>query len=250
MKIATVICNYNYQDYVIDSIKSAINQQTSIDHSVVYVDDGSTDKSWDLVAKEFPPKSATMKMVGGKLLNIWQSGNLFYTRIENSGASVARNMGIEIAGQQDAIHILDSDDSIFIDKIEIFQKKLFEYDEIGVVYADYIIKRPEYSKIELKESYSAGKLNSRCIVHSGSMIKTKYLSMISPEHVYNPKLHGPAGKNFIGCTEDYELWLRLSRVCMFSHIPKVLTIVNEHGGNQSMKMTPEIFQNNLNKFYV
>ena len=61
---------------------------------------------------------------------------------------------------------------------------------------------------------------------------------------YNSKLHGPASQPFIGCTEDYDLWLRLSNVCLMTHVPENLGYANQHGRNQSMKMTPEIFNEN------
>lgn len=243
-KICTIICNYNYKDFVIRAIDSAIDQ-TYKNHDVYFVDDGSTDGSFELVKEKYPAGSATMSHAGV----VYEFNNLKYAQIKNSGASVARNYGIQIAiekNKYDAIHILDSDDAIYNDKIEIMEKVLFEYDEIGVVYGDYFIVRPQYSKLEYKEPYSYRRLQENCIVHSGSMIKTKYLNMVANgKEYYNPKLHGPGSKSFIGCTEDYDLWLRLSNVCMFSHIPEPLTIVCEHGRNQSMKMNQEIFQKNI-----
>ena len=61
---------------------------------------------------------------------------------------------------------------------------------------------------------------------------------------YRKELHGPASQGFIGCTEDYDLWLRLSDVCIISHVPECLAIANQHGDNQSMKMTRQIFDEN------
>lgn len=245
-KICTIIANYNYRDYVLKCLSSAMMQNYQ-NHSIVFVDDGSSDDSWDLVQKCFPLESMTMKNVGGQVLSVFEHKNLKYTRIKNSGASIARNTAIKLAGKCDAIHILDSDDFVLPNKIEIMEKVLFEYDEIGVVYGDYKILRPLYSKYEYKEPYSYGGLMEKCIVHSGSAVKTKYLNAIAPNGVvYNPKLHGPGSEKFVGSSEDYDLWLRLSNICMFVHIPKCLTIVNEHGNNQSSRMTPEIFANNMN----
>ena len=79
--------------------------------------------------------------------------------------------------------------------------------------------------------------------------KKKYLSKIAlhNKEIYDSSLHGPGSENFIGCTEDYDLWLRLSNICMISHIAEPLSYVRETGMNQSMKMTPEIFQQNAAK---
>lgn len=244
-KICTIIANYNYEKYIVECINSALNQ-TYKNHSVIFVDDGSSDNSWKIVQENFPCSNMTMKTIDDKIVSLFEHKNLTYLRIENSGASVARNTAIKIAGSCDAIHVLDSDDIALPFKVEVMEKVLFEYDEIGVVYADYEIIRPTYSKYEYKEPYSFGRLRESCIVHSGSMIKSKYLKMVSKDgFIYNPELHGPGSREFIGACEDYDLWLRLSNVCMFVHIPEILTIVNEHGKNASTKVTPKIFQENL-----
>lgn len=249
-KISTVICNYNYADFVISSVNSALKQDYE-NHEVVLVDDGSTDNSWELIKKHFPAESSCTKMVLGKPTQIHRYKNLSYLKIENSGASMARNAGISICKSSDGIMILDSDDIAESNKVSCLAKKLFEYDEVGVVYADYVIQRPEYCKQEFKMPYSGKELKKQCIVHSGALIKKKYLDMVAPNgEYYNPELHQGASKGFIGCTEDYELWLRLAKVCMIVHVPKVLTFVNEHGRNQSMKMTDKIFEDNLRKFNV
>jgi glycosyltransferase involved in cell wall biosynthesis len=249
-KISTVICNYNYRDFVISSVNSALAQDYP-NHEVILVDDGSTDDSWELIQKNFPAESFCTKMVLGKPVQIHRHKNLYYLKIENSGASVARNAGISLCKSSDGIMILDSDDMAVNNKVSRLANKLFEYDEIGVVYADYFIQRREYRKQELKLPYSGRELGKQCIVHSGALIKKKYLDMVAPTgEYYNPELHGPASKGFIGATEDYCLWLQLAKVCMIVHIPEFLTLVNEHGKNQSMRMTNKIFNNNLRKFNV
>ena len=63
---------------------------------------------------------------------------------------------------------------------------------------------------------------------------------------YDSNLHGPLSKGFIGCTEDYDLWLRLAEVCVMAHVAKSLSLVRETGNNQSMRMNPEIFSQNVN----
>ena len=84
------------------------------------------------------------------------------------------------------------------------------------------------------------------MVHSNALIKRSMLQAVQlPNGEYfDSRLHGPAGNGFIGCTEDYDLWLRLSKICMFVHVPQSLGVAIESGQNQSMKMTPEIFSQN------
>ena len=84
------------------------------------------------------------------------------------------------------------------------------------------------------------------MVHSNALIKRSVLAAVQlPNGEYfDSRLHGPGSQGFIGCTEDYDLWIRLSKICMMTHVPESLAIAVESGQNQSMKMTPEIFMQN------
>jgi hypothetical protein len=146
----------------------------------------------------------------------------------------------------DIIGVLDADDAYHPEKVEKLVAKLVEHEELGVAYADYENVFPEYRKTEFKDSFNRDGLTKNCMVHSNALIKKEYLEAIRLPNgeFYRSELHGPASKGFIGCTEDYDLWLRLSTVCVFCHVPEVLGIANQHGRNQSMKMTAEIFKEN------
>jgi len=230
-KVAIIIANYNYGDYVINAIKSIENQTYDGPIKIFLVDDGSSDDSWDRLSKHKESKKDRDKYN--------------FIRIENSGASVARNVAIEAAlDWADIFGILDSDDEYYPEKVEKLVAKLVEYPEVGVAYADYDIETPVYSKQELKPSYDRQVLLQRCIVHSNSLIKKEYLEAVRLPNgeFFDSRLHGPASQGFIGCTEDYDLWIRLSKICIITHVPECLARANEHGNNQSLKMTGEIFQ--------
>ena len=260
-KVAIIISNDNYGKYVVEAIKSALNQDYEGDIRVVVVDDGSSDGSWEMLNEHFeddwtsgtdehqvstPYYSGPMKFFVCDDLNLW------VFNIRNSGASTARNVAIWEAWQwADYFAILDADDMYDPSKVKKHVDKMMEHDELGVTYSDYVIHRTvngsNYNKYEYKYPYSRDELRRQCIVHSAGVIKKGFLeSVVNLENkeFYNSALHGPGSQEFIGCTEDYDLWLRLSDVCMMSHIPEPLSIVRETGQNQSMKMTPEIFQNN------
>ncbi len=225
-KVAIICANYNYGDYIIPAIESVINQTYKGMLRLYVVDDGSSDDSWDKISN-YPCD--------------W----LFTKRIENSGASVARNTAIEMCWDwADIIGILDADDAYYPEKVKKLVNKLTEHPEVGVAYADYCIKKPTHSKHEFKSSYDRQVLLQRCIVHSNSLIKKEYLEQVRLPNgeFFDSRLHGPASQGFIGCTEDYDLWLRLSKICMMTHVPECLAVANEHGNNQSLKMTNEIFQ--------
>ena len=227
-KVAIICANYNYGNYIIPAIESIVNQDYAGELRLYVVDDGSSDDSWEKISN-------------------YQCDHLFTKRIENSGASVARNVALEMClDWADIIGVLDADDAYYPNKVSTLVAKLVEHDEIGVAYADYKNIFPDHEKVELKQSYSKIGLKRECMVHSNALIKKKYLNMIrlADGQFYRKELHGPASQGFIGCTEDYDLWLRLSDVCIISHVPECLAIANQHGDNQSMKMTRQIFDEN------
>ena len=237
-KVAIICANYNYGEFIIPAIESIIGQTYKGELNLYVVDDGSSDDSWEKISDYHKHQYQPCE---------W----LHIKRIENSGASVARNTAIEMCWNwADIIGVLDADDEYKPTKVEKFVNKLIEHPEIGVVYGDYDIHKSyngkSYTKYEHKPSYSREDLLRRCIVHSNSLIKKEFLEMIRLPNgeYYDSRLHGPASKGFIGCTEDYDLWLRLSHHCIMCHIPESLSIVNETGRNQSMKMTTEIFNQN------
>jgi glycosyltransferase involved in cell wall biosynthesis len=226
------ICSgdYNYGDYIVAAMDSIVNQTYKGEIRLYVVNDGSTDDSWEKM------RNFNSDKIEVEILNI-----------ENSGASVARNVAIRLCWDwADIIGVLDADDAYHPKKVEKLVAKLVEHDEIGVAYADYTNVFPDYNKREFKNSFSLLGLQKQCMVHSNALIKKEYLekARLPDGEFYRSSLHGPASQGFIGCTEDYDLWLRLSQHCMFCHVPENLGIANQHGRNQSMKMTTQIFQEN------
>lgn len=247
--VAIICTNYNYGDYVIDAINSGLNQDYDGPLRVYVVDDGSSDDSWEKISAITDPhetRTVDETYYSGEVEER-RKDNLYAFRITNSGASAGRNFAIWQAWEwTDIFGILDSDDAYFPNKVSTLVEKLLEYDEVGVAYADYDNVYSNYSKHEFKEPYDRKVLINHCIVHSNSLIKKSVLQtiMMPNKEFFDSRLHGPASKTFIGCTEDYDLWLRLSKVCMMCHVPKKLAIANNTGMNQSYKMTNEIFQQN------
>jgi len=242
-KVAIICANYNYGDYIIAAMESILKQTYEGKIRLYVVDDGSSDDSWEKITSYESSINKSLSIFDEK----YGIQGIEVQRIENSGASVARNVAIDMCWDwADIIGVLDADDAYHPEKVEKLVTKLVEHEEVGVAYADYENVYPHYTKREFKPSYDKIGLQKSCMVHSNALIKKKYLEMVRLPNgeFYRSELHGPASQGFIGCTEDYDLWLRLSNVCMITHVPECLAIANCHGRNQSMKMTPEIFKQN------
>lgn len=262
--VAIIITNYNYGEYVIDAIKSVENQTYQGKIKIFLVNDGSTDDSWNKIVDYAKSKdhcgikietstndNFEKPYYSGTYEYVTDNDTFKFINIQNSGASTARNVAMwEAWNWTDIFGVLDADDQYKENKVEKLVEVLQEYAEIGAAYADYDIVKSygenNYIKHEFKQSYSKEKLHQSCIVHSGSLFKKQFAEKIILDNYefFDSKLHGPASKGFIGCTEDYDFWLRMSNHCIIVHVPESLSIVNESGKNQSMKMTPEIFNEN------
>ena len=74
MDVSIVITSYNYEKYIEESIESCLNQVTSCNYEVIIVDDGSTDRTSEILRKYSPYCT------------------IIYNK--NAGVEVASNIGI------------------------------------------------------------------------------------------------------------------------------------------------------------
>lgn len=103
MKVSVIVPIYNGERFVNQLVK-AINEQTHNDLEIILVNDGSTDKSWELIQQNASKDSDP----GRKIIALNQ---------QNSGISAARNSGLEIATGE-WIMFMDQDDHIYADCVE------------------------------------------------------------------------------------------------------------------------------------
>ncbi len=112
--VSIVIPTYNSGKYLVAALSSAL-EQTYDARDIIVVDDGSTDDTPEIMAT-YNNRYA-----------------MRYIRINRSGASHARNIGIREA-RGDYVAFLDADDMWFRDKLEK-QLPLFLNMNVGVVYS-------------------------------------------------------------------------------------------------------------------
>lgn len=251
--ITSITCNYNYGQWVQDAIKSAKTQTIPI--NICVIDDCSTDDSVEKSKIMFDrvPQSSILT-INNVPCEIWDDGfNCLISMKRNMGASVARNIGVEYTlKRSDYFLILDADDIALPEKCEKFLRIFKTYPGVGAVYGDYYIDNlvDGVFQEEYKKPYDVLTLSRECIVHSQAMISKHALLDIKRDYGYwDPELHGPRSQAFIGCSEDYDAWLRISQNYMIWHVPELLSIVRVTGKNQSRpeNVTAEIWQNNLRR---
>jgi len=255
-RITIVIANYNYGQHVGEAIDSALNQDYKGLINICIVDDGSSDNSWEVIKsklknpKELISADLPKEAKESVLTDRRKDRAIFAIRTDNNGASIARNVAIEYCLEfTDAYCILDADDEYYPPKVSsLVAKWLYNPREIGVVYADYDIINTSTGRIlpEFKQPYNKGVLSEECIVHSNALISKEAFLATREENgeFYDSTLHGPASGDFIGSSEDYDLWIRIAEKFLMIHIPSFLGIAKITGKNQSSKVTPDVFSSN------
>lgn len=114
---SVIISLYNKENYIENTIKSVLNQ-TFDDYEIIVINDGSTDKSGEIVKNINSPK-------------------IKYYSQQNSGASKARNVGIKVASAA-YIAFLDADDLWFPNHLDTLHQIIFTFPRAGIYASRYI----------------------------------------------------------------------------------------------------------------
>ena len=186
--VSIIIPVYNVEEYLEECLNSAITQ-TFPNVEIIIVNDGSTDRSTDIIGK-YKKKDNRIKVFS----------------INNSGQGKARNIGINNS-LSEYIYFLDSDDYIEKQTIEIllnsiqsnhiciFNAVSFLHESGKIVSSKYFNINEDYLKKEIKKGIQIRYL-------------TPYISpwskLYSKKFFQNNNIYFPEG--IYG--EDVEFWLR------------------------------------------
>lgn len=136
--VTVIIPCFNMQDYIEETVLSIMAQTHPLIECIV-VDDGSTDKSAEIIH-----------------MMIQQFPNVSYVSQQNQGPSVARNTGIRNAKGK-YIQFLDGDDLLMPDKIKDQVNYFALNTDTDIIYSEYLCfndgHRSEtwtYSRVELQ----------------------------------------------------------------------------------------------------
>lgn len=140
-KVTVIIPAYNAESFIERGINSVLNQ-TYKNVELIIVDDGSTDNTSSLIEKKFG-----------------SSNNIKLFRQNNSGVSVARNKGIELATGDYCI-FLDADDWLEENCIETLVNYSEQYN-IFTICDRFLVRKinDEFIKKDLSKTNFNGKFN-------------------------------------------------------------------------------------------
>ena len=207
-KISVLIPAYNAEKFIQRTIDSVLNQTFS-DLEIVVIDDGSKDKTPDIV-REMRENDSRV--------------NYFYQ--ENQGLSNTRNRLVELA-KGELIAFLDHDDEWRPEKIEK-QLSVFEKDNgLGLVFSDAHIKKD-------------GRILGTCFkerkpfkgdVFYEYLFSDNFVPLLT---VMLPKLIIKKFMPFNAeyrVSEEFDMFLRIAREYKFDYVDEPLAIYHLHGNN-------------------
>jgi len=212
-KVTVLMSVYNGEKYLNEAIDSILGQNFK-DFEFLIVNDGSTDMTAEILKSYNDPR---IRIINNKK-------NIGLTKSLNKELKLAR--GEYIARQ-------DADDISMPERLEKEVKFLETHQDYAVVgtFAKIINKNSEVlfslerptEDLQIKQFFK----KDNCIVHGSSMIRKACLSDIG---FYNELMIR---------SQDYELWLRLSKKYRFANIAKYLYMWRKHDENIEEKFIGE-----------
>ena len=205
--LVTVIMNcYNGQKYLSESIESVLSQ---------------TYKNWELIFWDNRSKDES-----AKIFKSYNDKRLkYFMADEHTSLYKARNLAINKSAGE-FISFLDTDDVWDKKKIEL-QIKGFEDKKVGLVFSNFwlVKKKMKKKKLAIKEKLPSGYVynsilrNYTVAILTVIIRKSYYLKL---ENNFDERF------SFVG---DFDLFLRLSKICKFESVQTPLAYYRLHGKN-------------------
>ena len=200
--VSVIIPSYNRAHTLPRALNSVIAQTRAADEIIV-VDDGSTDDTEQLIAKNYP--------------------QVIYLKQQNLGVSAARNLAIQHA-HGEWLALLDSDDAWLPQKLEKQLSLLAEQPAFKIIHSDEIWIRNGVRVNQMKKHAKCGGwIFQHCLP----------LCAISPSAVIiHRDLLAQIGlfDETLPACEDYDLWLRIT-----AHHPVLYcneALITKYGGHE------------------
>lgn len=197
--ISVVIPLYNKEDVIDQSLRSVLTQDCD-DFEIVVVNDGSTDKSVEIVKSISDTRVALIEQ-------------------ENGGPSKARNTGVKNANGEWVL-FLDADDELQHGALNSFNHAINAYSDADFIISPFYINNGEKQFLKnldksgvicnpFKELY----LNKFVIVPGSFVCKKNLLQM----HPFNEQLRR---------YEDFDLWFRLLNIAKIYRLLNPAVVIN------------------------
>ena len=228
MTFSVIIPAYNREKELPRCIESVL-KQTYRDFEIIIVDNGSTDNT-KKVAQAYMAKSDMVRY-------FWQ---------ENTGSPAgSRNTGIKYAiGKW--IAFLDSDDYWYNTKLEEVRQKIGILPDEYIAVSHYEDKEVDGKNIAtLEHSKNLSNLPYKELLFGGNSLSTSAM-VVRRDKLLEVGLFDTRRDYF--AVEDYDMWMKLSKIGKFAYIYKSLGVFSVSDNNMSRNI--ELINNNLKELVL
>ena len=218
-KVSVVIPVYNCEKFISTAIESVLGQ-TYGDYEIIAVNDGSTDKTDEVLSR-----------YASKIRKIYQP---------NKGPAEARNTGIANSGGE-YIAFLDQDDAWLPDKLKKQVEAMERNDRAGLVYTDmYILEDKAFAGTDYRlRSFQLRRPRRGRVLEDlflDNFIATSSV-MVRKECITKAGRFDPS----LVPAEDYDMWLRISSEDEVDYVDAPLVKFRDHvacfRGNRIVALT-------------
>ncbi len=178
LQFSVIIPAYNASQTISRTIDSVLNQSYAA-MEIIVVDDASKDNTCELIEAQYGNKITLIK------------------KVVNSGSSVARNSGLDIA-KGDFVAFLDADDIWHKDKLMLLKTILAANPAISLFYHPYTMDH--ITDKRLPENIVVFKLPFVKLLPSNMIATSCAVIRNDPSFRFDPAMR---------YTEDFDLWLRI-----------------------------------------
>lgn len=210
--VSVIIPSYNCEAYIAETIGSVLDQ-TFDDLELIVVDDGSADRTRDIVLSYGAP----VRLLAQK----------------NRGVCAARNYGIrEARGQY--ICLMDHDDYWFPNKLALQLEQMHRHPEVGLVYSSFIWWHPgEDGVFPHHDSFDQASFADGTDEQFSGWIYHQLLLdcwVLTSAALIRAEVFDKCGvyDESLPYSEDWDLWLRFSREYPFIMLKRPLTLYRQH----------------------
>ena len=211
--ISVVVTLYNKENSILATVNSVLNQ-TCKDFELLIVNDGSTDKSLEVVST----------------IN---DGRLRIISKENGGVSSARNEGIRNS-KGDYILLLDADDHISQEALKTLWELTIKYPGADIYTANYVIVENSEKKKICQRDFE-GYVDDPYKMIWKRQIRPRIGNTIIAKEVFENR--GDYSTS-ISLYEDLEFNMRILTGCRVVYSPKVILSYNREYSALSRKQMP------------
>ncbi|QEM68661.1 glycosyltransferase [Geobacter sp. FeAm09] len=219
-KVTVIIAVYNQERYVAQTIESALAQRYD-DYAIIAVDDGSTDRSAEIIDA--------------------YAGRIRILRHEdhgNHGQAAALNLGL-LHAESEYIAFLDNDDLWHPDKLRKQVEILERNQDVGLVYTNGQVIGPDNTTLYPLFAEDHRETNRLANVLLDCYIRTPSLVMV------RRSLLQAVGPFTVGIVPDQDMWVRIKERSDFFYLNEKLTYYRQHPEQLSITKCSKMWEDSL-----